>query len=136
MPDAVYLYRRHANTCGRKRGDNHRCTCPVYADGILNGHRWRESMKTSDWMTAQDKLRRRERGDEPADKLIAEAFLEWKAQLTVEESTRRKYVRAVSVLIDFLHGKGLRYLAQIRPRDMQEFRGLQTVGRGTLARDI
>jgi len=133
---AVYLFRRHTPACSRARGDNHRCACPVWADGMLDGRRKRLAMKTSDWKAAADKMQRIERGDELPEKSLQEAFAEWKADLTVEDSTRRKYVRAVAGLVAFLEKRGVASLAQVRSADMQALRASRKVSRGTLAREI
>jgi len=95
MPRTVFLYRRHAGGCKRKRADNHRCHCPVWADGILESRRYHRSLRTADWDAAQRHLSALECGDILQDKRITEAYEAWKDQLRVEESTRRKYTRAI-----------------------------------------
>ena len=132
----VFLYRRHTRTCGRKRSDNHRCQCPVWCDGNLEGRRYHKTLKTTDWAVATDKLKRLEQGEEPRDKPILEAFEEWKAQLAVEESTGRKYKRAIRQLCDFLTARGLVNLTQLRVEDLDRFRATRSIAKGTLLREL
>jgi len=102
----------------------------------LEGRRYHKTLKTTDWAVATDKLKRLEQGEEPRDKPILEAFEEWKAQLAVEESTGRKYKRAIRQLCDFLTARGLVNLTQLRVEDLDRFRATRSIAKGTLLREL
>ncbi len=68
-------YRRHTKTCPhRHKGRRYiRCTCPIWADGRVNGERINHSLKTRDWGDAGSKLQRLEDPDALQDKPVEQA---------------------------------------------------------------
>lgn len=54
----VQLYRRHIEDCphASKGAAWTRCNCPIYADGLIDGKRFRRSMRTRSWSQAEAKL--------------------------------------------------------------------------------
>src|SRR5215472_15317729 len=52
--DMLTLYRRHLRKWPhRAKGGNYvKCSCPIWADGELDGKRYRKSLGTRDWQRA------------------------------------------------------------------------------------
>jgi len=52
-------YKRHLATCKQKdKGRTHKsCRCPIWVQGVLDGKKIRESLKTSNWQKAQETIR-------------------------------------------------------------------------------
>src|SRR3990172_4657943 len=139
MLSEMHLYRRHIPHCRyRKSGrrENHRCSCPIWFDGTLQGQRYNKTTNTADWSSAASKLQRLERGEDLPEKSIAAALEEWKNQLRVEESTKRKYLRAVGQLCAFLQSRKIMNLSQVHVEDLERFRASLMISAGTLTRDI
>jgi len=58
MADQLEGYRRHASDCPhREKGQNYtKCRCAIWADGELNGKRYRRSLGTRDWARAHKRI--------------------------------------------------------------------------------
>lgn len=135
----VYIYRRHLRTCryaAQGRSQNHRCGCPIWTDGPLDGRRYNRSLRTGDWPAAQEKLRGIERGTVVIEKPLREAYDDWRAQLTVQPSTREKYERAVAWFGEQMESRGVRVLSAVRVEDVDAWRTARGLSRGTLAREL
>lgn len=63
---SLTAHRRHLETCAHKnKGRNYTlCGCPIWADGKLNGVRFRRSLDTSSWERALRRIGRLERGED------------------------------------------------------------------------
>src|SRR4051812_5456320 len=94
-------WRNHLQSCPhRAQGRAHvKCSCPVWADGTLNGRRYRKSLDTRDWARAIRKMAELEDPKAPRLKPIAEAVVAFEQHiLNLEFSTRRKYMNALRQL--------------------------------------
>lgn len=65
-------YRRHRKACAKPT----KCFCPVWADGTLNGRRFRKSLGVTSWEAAQKKIRDLEIGGREECVIAIEAALD------------------------------------------------------------
>jgi len=52
----ITLYRRHRTTC-KFKGRKAKCSCPIWAQGILDGEKIRQSLDLTNWEAAQKRVR-------------------------------------------------------------------------------
>ncbi len=106
----MILWRRHTPKCrDREKGREYLgCKCPLWADGELNGKRFRKTLKTRDLQRAYKKLAALESPDAIESKPVPDAtaaFLQHCHQL--EASTLRKYRNIVVRFAAFCAGAGI-----------------------------
>ena len=118
-------YRRHTPACPhRHKGRRYiRCTCPIWADGRVNGERINHSLKTRDWRDAGSKLQRLEDPDALQDKPVEEAtkaFLaHYKKQLV--HSSWRKYRNVMCQIEEYSRQRRLPTVTQWKVEDLDRY---------------
>lgn len=124
-------WRRHAPKCKhRHKGrDCTKCHCPIWADGTLDGKRFRRSLKTRDWARAVRKLAALESPDRPVHKPIAEAveaFL--KSVEDLARSSKQKYRRILNKYFQALCTRlGLRTIDQVTVETIDAYRASRDI---------
>jgi len=119
----MLIFRRHTPECPHKaKGREHlKCSCPLWADGTLNGKRHLKSLKTRDMARAVRRAADIESPNAPVLVPIQDAvkaFMEHCADL--EESTRRKYRNTLSHLEEFAANDAM---SEITTERLDAFRG-------------
>lgn len=148
MGRIMILWRRHTQSCAHRDKGRFwkRCQCPLWADGVADGQRYRRSMKTGDWKAARIALTKMERGETAILKRLEQAVEAWDASLQVEHSTKLKYMRTArqmrawceardavlvgDVTIEMLDG----YLARKSSREVEGV--AQRISRATAIREL
>jgi hypothetical protein len=154
------LWRRHLAACPhRDKGrDYEKCNCPIWCDGdIEGGPRIRKSMKLRDWARA---VRKRDRMEDPQYGLrrclqpgcdaqveagrcdghkrgIDQAIGAYHdAHQDVGEGTKHQRKRSLSLLGDFLKGRGLKTVDQIDLDALNTFRSAREVSARTWVKEL
>jgi len=125
-------WRRHTPKCKhRHKGrDCTKCNCPIWADGTLDGKRFRRSLKTRDWARATRKLAALESPDGPIEKPIAEALEAHLGRIEDElaVSTRKKYRRILEKhFLGLTSRLGLINLRQITAETIDAYRASRDI---------
>ena len=134
-------WRRHTPKCKhRHKGrDYTKCHCPIWADGTLDGKRFRRSLKTRDWARVRRKLAALESPDRPIEKPMAEAvgaFLrtnkdEW------EPSTQKKYQRILEkYFLALAVRSGLTNLQQVTAETIDAYRESRNIASITWLKEL
>src|SRR5580692_9728819 len=87
-------WRNHLKDCTHRSKGRAcvKCSCPVWADGTLNGRRYRKSLDTRDWARAIRRMAELEDPKAPRLKPITEAAAAFEKHIaSLEPSTQRKY---------------------------------------------
>ncbi|MFB3779056.1 MAG: tyrosine-type recombinase/integrase, partial [Bryobacteraceae bacterium] len=135
-------WRRHLKTCRRRNQGRNcaKCSCPIWADGILNGHRYRRSLKTRDWGRALRKLAELEgmpQLEAPKRKPIAEAVQSFqKAKQDVSAGTQRNYKRVLRIFEDFTAARGLQFIDEVDLENLTAFRATREIGTLTWVKEL
>lgn len=126
----MQIYPRHAKGCSHKD----RCSCPLWADGLLHGRRRRLSLQTRSWAEAERKVKELEAGQgaTPLKEAIY-SFLDACAHKAA--STQSNYKNALKkfsgALID---GRPLSSTSDLRPEVLERwFASQQRMAPNTLA---
>jgi site-specific recombinase XerD len=155
----LYAFRRHLRTCeffgpGGRETRADKCNCPFHVDGIHNGERIRQSLKTRSRQTADRKLvellRTRaakvsgeaEVEVSPAQRTITEAvdrFLKGHGEVDQngkyrgdsEYSTWRKYRGCLKRLVSCCEGLGITALPDVSVVALEDFRRTRSIVRTT-----
>ena len=160
------LYRRHLKKCPhRGKGDDKgrdwtKCSCPIWADGELNGKEYRKSLKTRDWQRAIRQAEREERPmSERSDlmpctqpgcrervqsgrcarhtRTVSEAIAGFQnAAADLGEGTKRNYRRVLRSFEDFTTGRGICTVDEIGPELVYDFRTTRTVNTLTWTKEL
>jgi integrase/recombinase XerD len=106
------------------------CRCPIWVDGFLGSKEIRKSLNTADWQKAQDFLREWEaKESEPkapqesmtiqtaGEKFVADAEAQKLAEATIY-----KYRLLFKQMAAFSLKRGLRYITELNPQMLDEFR--------------
>ena len=113
------LFRRHTTKCPHKhKGRSHgKCDCPVHVDGYIRGERVnKRTLKTRNWDIAKRLARDLEEEllTGRTRKRIDDAFDQFFAELgDVEDSTVKRYVRAIAPFQKFVTEQGARWVDEI-----------------------
>lgn len=124
----MQLYRRHVPECPYLPDGAAwtRCTCPIYADGIANGKRFRRSMRTRSWGEAEARLATVQRATpEELEVLTAprlgQAVSAYLADLEHRRSSRSTVVGYRCQLNKFLEAAGKLELREVTGTFMRAF---------------
>jgi integrase len=132
-------WRRHTAECphrGKGRGYL-KCSCPIWADGKLNGKRYRQSLETHDWQRAIRKLAALEDPTAPRVKSIAEAITAYKNHiLSLAPRTQERYRSAVDHLAAYCRQAGLEDMGQITVEHLDSYRASRKLAPSTANKDF
>ncbi len=139
MPDMLSLWRRHSRTCPhRKRGRAYtKCKCVIWADGELDGKRFRRSTGVRDWQRALRKLAAWESPDAPVLKTVDEAidgFLTHCRELA--SSTQRKYRNVMNQLRAYCESQAVNTMIELTVETLDGFRASRDIGRITAVKEL
>lgn len=124
----VTIWRRHTQDCkhSRKGRSYLKCTCPLWADGRVNGKRTlRKSLGTSDLARARKRAIALEDPDTQQAKPLADAITSFEAHCVsggLRESTLRKYRNTFTHLRDFCKSRDAIDLQEITPDLLDAYR--------------
>ncbi len=138
------MWRRHLKKCPHRRKGRAfvKCSCPIWADGELDGKRYRRALDTRDWGRALRKLADLEAGlgaGEPEQKRkpIAEAIASFHdATQDVAASTKRSYTRILRFLEKFTTGRGLKTVDQIDLEALNAYRSFRPISSLTWSKEL
>jgi site-specific recombinase XerD len=121
------IWRRHTAQCPhRDKGRDYiKCTCPIWADGYVNGKRTRQSLKTRDMARARKRVANLEDPQEFQQRTLAEAITAFDAHCVsdgLRHSTLRKYRNSLALLQKFCDGRALVDLTEIAVDTLDAFR--------------
>ncbi len=140
------LYRRHLKKCPH-RGDVKqdptkgrgwiKCSCPIWADGELNGAEYRKSLQTREWQRAIRKLAAIEDPKAPRVKPVAEAIAAFENHvLSLESSTQRKYKNVLTHLWDYCERAGVHDIMQLTVEHLDAFRAGRELSPTTSTKEL
>jgi integrase/recombinase XerC len=137
----MILWRRHTPKC-KDRGNGREfltCSgrCPLWADGEMNGKRFRKTLKTRDLQRAWKKLAALESPDAIESKPVPEAtagFLEHCHQL--EGSTLRKYKNIVVKFAAFCAGAHIEYMDELILPELDSYWAGRGLARTTAGKEL
>lgn len=135
------IWRRHTAACAnRNKGREHlKCTCPLWADGYVNGKRTlRVSLKTRDMARARKKAVALESDDaivcRPLDEAVAAYLVNCQH---LNENTQRKYCnRLRKQLLPFCESRGIDYVSELSVETLDSFRAGRKLAVTTSAREL
>jgi len=135
------LYRRPLKRCQHYRTEGARaavkCSCPIWADGELNGKRYRKSLGLRDWARATRRLAALETGQEPPSKPVAEAVeLFLSANQDLAPGTQRNYRRTLRYLVAMAARKEIGSVAAIDVEALDQFRASREISPLTWAKEL
>lgn len=142
---SLTAHRRHLDSCEHKdKGWNYTlCTCPIWADGKLEGKRFRRSLATTDMPLALRRIGRLERGEDqdfcpskPArsTKQAIEAYLKDARDRNLQESSLRSITRTLTHFLETTV-KDLP-LHQVSAEHVSRFRGRREMTPRTQRKEI
>jgi site-specific recombinase XerD len=136
------IWRRHTKACPhRTRGrDVLKCSCPIWADGYIDGKRvLRQSLGTRDMARARKKAVALESPDNQVFKPVGEAVAAFLAHCESEGlkcSSIRKYRNAVGKLEDFCEAKGVDAVSELRTEHLDAFRSARGLKQITSSKEL
>jgi site-specific recombinase XerD len=126
----VRLYRRHKKDCkhsGKGAGFT-RCDCPIWCDGIRDGVRVRESLKTFNWKEAEKSIERLDSW-KPTLREVVDAFTDDQRGRSLATSTIEHYRHTLAKLREFC-GDGVTF-ASITADTLSAWRASMTISATT-----
>lgn len=136
------LWRRHTATCPhRAKGRDYlKCTCPLWADGYLDGKRvLRKSLGTCDMARARKKAVMLEAPDTRIYKSIGDAkdaFMDKCKSDGLGDSTRRKYRNTLLHLEAFGESKGIDSVSDLTVEILDGFRASRKIAPITASKEL
>lgn len=145
------LWRRHTSAtdekgkpvCPHTERTYTKCNCPIWADGTLNGKRYRRPVKTAtgatvrDWQRAVRLVAALEDPGAPKHKPIDEAVTAFEQHIqSLESSTQRKYKNVLRQFGDFCEGAGLRDMEEITVEQLDAYRASRELARTTAQKEL
>ncbi len=133
------LWRNHLKECPqREKGRAYiKCGCPVWADGTLNGRRYRKSLDTRDWSRAGRELAELEDPRAPKLKPIKEAVTAFEQHIqSLEFSTQRKYMNVLRQFSAHCETAGLHDLADVTVEKLDAYRAARVISRVTAQKEL
>jgi site-specific recombinase XerD len=133
------LYRRHLSKCPhRAKGGNYvKCSCPIWADGEIDGKRYRKSLQTRDWQRALRKKGELEDPKAPRVKPIAEAIKAYENHiLSLGSGTQKRYRIAVDHLAAYCREIGLNDMMQVTVEHLDAYRAQRKLAPTTLNKEL
>ena len=139
MPDMLNLWRRHSRTCPhRKKGRAYtKCKCVIWADGELEGKRFRRSTGVRDWQRALRKLAAWESPDAGTLKTVkeaTEAFLVHSRDLS--PASLKKYGNVLRYLQEFCQRDHIETLSELTVETLDEYRAQREIGALTATKEL
>lgn len=139
MPDMLNLWRRHSRTCPhRKKGRAYtKCKCTIWADGELDGKRFRRSTGVRDWQRALRKLAAWESPDTPTLKPVeeaAQAFLRHCRELA--PSSLRKYRNVLEQIKGFCQTQHIGTVSELTVEVLDDFRAQRDISALTASKEL
>jgi len=130
----LILFRRHTKKCPhRDEGRDYiKCSCIIWCDWHVNGHRIRKPLGLRDWQAAQRRARDMEADgsitDAGAPITIKKALddFEKDAATTIKPTTLKQYRRLFKRLRSYCENNGLVFLKQLNVVTVREFRNSWT----------
>ena len=137
----MQVYRRHNPArCGYTTIAQHRCDCPLWIDGYVDGKRVRRALKTRDWDKAQRQVRKWEvEGTEPQPptratiEQLRDRFLADASARHLATETIRKYKYMFRQLLAFTRARGLVFVADLDIEQLAAYRATWRLGPRTAA---
>ena len=138
-------HRRHQKSCDhREKGWNYTlCSCPIWADGRLDGRRFQRSLHTTNWERALLRIAKLDRGEDvdfietkPTGRLLDTAINAYLADAEIrnlKRSTLRIYNRTLGYLSDAL---GSIAISDVRLEHLSKFRAGRKVKPRTQRKEI
>jgi site-specific recombinase XerD len=133
------LYRRHTPKCPhRDKGQTYtKCTCPIWADGELDGKRYRRAMETRDWQRAGRHLLALESPNAPRLKPMSDAAAAFLAHCAyLQGSTLRKYRNAMNQFTAFCERAGVQDVIDLKLEHLDAYRASRTLALTTTTKEI
>ena len=137
------LWRRHEQSCKHlTKGRAYlKCQCPVWADGMLNGQRFRKSMQTRDWARGQrlaGKLEDEALSTRRIRKSVESATAAFLDSVTGEVATFKKYARIANHMDAFAAGNGIGFVDEFSVERLDAYRTdrLKTLGALTWGKEL
>jgi site-specific recombinase XerD len=139
ISDMLTPWRRHLQKCPhRGKGRDHvKCNCPIWADGELNGKRYRKSLGLRDWQRAIRKLAALEAPDAIQWKPLKDAietFFQHHANL--EASTVRKYRNVLDHLQEFATARKIEALCEFTIDQLDAYRASRKLSSTTSTKEL
>lgn len=120
-----------------------KCNCPIWADGLLHGKRYRKPIKTPgggtvrDWNRAVRLAAALEDPNAPRVKPIAEAVKAFEQHiLSLEPSTQRKYKNALRQFREHCEKAGLADLSDVTVEALDAYRAARSISRITAQKEL
>ena len=132
-------WRNHLKDCAhRKKGRSCvKCSCPVWADGTLDGRRYRKSLDTRDWARAIRRMAEIEDQDAPRLKPINEAAAAFRNHIApLEPSTQRKYNNVLKQLQAYCTTAKLHDVGDITLDQLDAYRAGRGLSRITAQKEL
>ncbi len=132
-------WRNHLRSCPhRDKGRAYvKCACPVWADGALDGRRYRKSLDTRDWARAIKKMAALEDPQAPRLKPIPEAVTAFEQHiLNLEPSTQRKYKNVLRKFQAHCKAAGLHDVADVTVERLDAYRAARAISRITAQKEL
>jgi len=136
------IWRRHTASCPhRTKGRNTlKCSCPLWADGYVNGKRvLRQSLKTRDMARARKKAVALEAPDNGVFKPVGDAVIAFLAHCENEglkDSSIRKYRNALSKFKAFCEERGIDSVGELTTEQIDAFRSSRALKQITSAKEL
>lgn len=130
-------WRRHTSKCpyrgkgkGKGRDVTTKCACPIWCDGVVNGERVREPLRTFNWQLALESMNRLEKElmTGRRRKTVKEAVSAFVDQLSLESTTFKKYVRWLDFMQEYLKGQEVEFVDEVHLEILDGYRATRRVG--------
>lgn len=142
--DVLEPYRRHIQPTKNRKGCPHadkgsgwtKCSCPIWAYGHLNGHRYRRSLGTRDWNRALTRIAALEEGKievaPPKKRTLSELVAAYEADSKTRNLASSTLRRRRVIYRDLCAALGDRAVESILPSDLAVWRNSRTRSAGTV----
>jgi len=124
----LVLWRRHELKCPNEKRGSRKCPCPIWYDWRLNGRRYRGSMKTRDWQSAQIRARQME-AEGIASNILPVTLEQAKEKFLADALARGlkppsiyKYKLLLKHLEAYSKGRGLGLISSFSTDELRSFR--------------
>jgi len=132
-------WRNHLQKCPhRDKGRAYvKCSCPVWADGTLDGRRYRKSLDTRDWARAIRRMAELEDPKAPRLKPLSDAITAFEQHiLSLESSTQRRYKNVLRQFQEYCKGAGLHDVADVTVEGLDAYRAARNISRITSQKEL
>lgn len=135
------IWRRHTAECPHRHKGRMwlKCTCPLWADGYVNGKRTlRQSLKTRDMARARKRLATLESEDrvfKPVSDAM-KAFLDHCRSKSLADGTIKKYKNVLGKLTDFCEAEQIDSLEELTTEKLDRFRAGRDIEQITASKEL